>query len=62
MMLYDWSERVTSVLGTTKHSSCNCIDSWQQSCIVLYGEFGPRVERLGKWEWEGYGEFGPRVK
>ena len=30
-----------SVLGTTKHSSCNqCIDTWQYSyivyCIVLY--------------------------
>ena len=29
MMFYDWSECVMSVLGTTKHSSCNCIDTWQ---------------------------------
>ena len=25
MMFYDWSESVMSVLGTTEHSSCNCI-------------------------------------
>ena len=25
-----------SVLGTTKHSLCNCIDTWQYSCVVLY--------------------------
>ena len=26
----NWSECVISVLGTTKHSSCNqCIDTWQ---------------------------------
>ena len=36
MMFYDWSECVMSVPGTTKHSSCNCIDTWQYSCIVLY--------------------------
>ena len=24
-----------SVLGTTKHFSCNCIDTWQYSCIVI---------------------------
>ena len=29
MMFYDWSECTMSVLGTTKHSSCNCIDTWQ---------------------------------
>ena len=29
-MFYDWSECVMSVLGTTKHYSCNqCIDTWQ---------------------------------
>ena len=31
-----WSECVMSVLGTTKHSSCNrCIDTWQYSYIVF---------------------------
>ena len=35
-MSYDWSECVMSVLGTTKHSlSKQCIDTWQQSYIVL---------------------------
>ena len=35
-MFYDWSERVMSVLGTTKYYSCNqCIDTWQESYIVL---------------------------
>ena len=34
LMFYDWSECLMSALGTTKHSSCNCIDTWQQSCIV----------------------------
>ena len=29
MMFYNWSECVMSVLGTTKHSSCHCIDTWQ---------------------------------
>ena len=29
LMFHDWSECVISVLGTTKHSSCNCIDTWQ---------------------------------
>ena len=29
MMFYDWSECVMSVLGTTEHSSCICIDTWQ---------------------------------
>ena len=29
-------EYVMSVFGTTKHSSCNCIDTWQSSYIVLY--------------------------
>ena len=29
MIFYDWSECVMSVLGTTKHSLCNCIDTWQ---------------------------------
>ena len=29
MMFYDWSECVMSVLGITKHSSCNCIDTCQ---------------------------------
>ena len=24
-----------SVLGTTKYSLCNCIDTWQTRCIVL---------------------------
>ena len=28
MMFYDWR-----TLGTTKHSSCNCSDTWQLSCI-----------------------------
>ena len=28
-----------SVLGTTKHSSCNqCIDTWQYSCIIVYSK------------------------
>ena len=28
---------LVSVLGTTKHSSCNQrIDTWQSTCIVLY--------------------------
>ena len=36
LMFYDWSECVMSVLGTTKHSSCNCIDTWQKSYFVLY--------------------------
>ena len=29
LKFYDWSEYVMSVLGSTKHSSCNCIDTWQ---------------------------------
>ena len=30
VMFYDGSKCVMSVLGTTKHSSCNqCIDTWQ---------------------------------
>ena len=37
-MFYDWSECVMSELDTTKHSSCNCIDTLQQRCIVLYYE------------------------
>ena len=36
LTFYDRSECVMSVPGTTKHSSCNCIDTWQYSCIVLY--------------------------
>ena len=43
-----------SVLGTTKHSSCNqCIDTWQESyCMVLYmcacvGEGGVYVKGAG---------------
>ena len=35
MMVYDWRECVTSVLSTTKHSQCDCIGTWQQSCIVF---------------------------
>ena len=34
MMFYDWSEYVMSALGTTKHSSCDCIDTWQSSCML----------------------------
>ena len=29
LMFYDWSECVMSALGTTEHSLCNCIDTWQ---------------------------------
>ena len=29
LMFYDWSECVMSALGTTKDSSCSCIDTWQ---------------------------------
>ena len=29
IMFYDCRECVMSVLGTTKHSQCSCIDSWQ---------------------------------
>ena len=36
LIFYDWSECVMSVLGTTKHSSCNCIDNCY---IVLYCTF-----------------------
>ena len=38
-------------LGTTKHSSCNCINTWQYSCIVLYCIVWPRltVSSEGLW-------------
>ena len=32
-LFYDCSECVMSVLGTTKHSQCSCIDTWQYSCV-----------------------------
>ena len=47
MMFYDWSECVMSVLGTTKHSLCDCIDTWQKSCNVLSTVLGYlRMRRL----------------
>ena len=53
LMFYDWSEWVMSVLGTTKHSPCNqCIDTWQQSCIILCTRVvGVSVRRGAWWKW-----------
>ena len=62
MMFYDWSECAVSVLGTTKHSSCNCIDSCQYSCIfftvsekgIVESHTGLEVVRVVEWTGERF--------
>ena len=62
MMFYDWSECAVSVLGTTKHSSCNCIYSCQYSCIfftvsekgIVESHTGLEVVRVVEWTGERF--------
>ena len=31
-----WCECLKNALGSTKHSSCDCSNIWQYSCIVVF--------------------------